>query len=310
MQGLLAVVNANAGTADDDSVQAALAELRSGADVVVAETADDPELLEAVRVHGDRRVVVLGGDGSVHAAVQALERAGRLDPAAPVGIIARGTGNDLAQALGLPLDPVQGAAAVLAGVPRPLDLLRDDSGGLVVNAVHAGIGARAGAEATRFKERLGTGAFPVGAVIAGVTTPGAELRVEVDGKVVVDEGAGWAADGGTGVLMVAVCNGPTIAGGTPLAPDAVPDDGAADVVVCTATGPVARAAFAAALLSGRHVDRTDVHVTRGRQVTLSGPPVDVNADGEIEEEVENRTWTLLHHGWSVLVPGAVGAARG
>ena len=40
VQGLLVVVNRAAGTTDEDSLQAALTVLRSGADVVVAATAD------------------------------------------------------------------------------------------------------------------------------------------------------------------------------------------------------------------------------------------------------------------------------
>jgi diacylglycerol kinase family enzyme len=302
MQRLLVVLNRDAGTADDDAVEAALAELRAGADVTVAATADAAELADAVAARDGRRLVVLGGDGSLHAAIRALDAAGGLHPGEPVGIIPRGTGNDLAQALGLPADPVAAAAAVLGGRPRPVDLLRGDDGGLVVNAVHAGVGARASAEAVRFKDRLGAAAYPLGAAIAGVTAASAGLRVEADGRVVSDGAGGWAADGGTDVLMVGVCNGPTIAGGTPLAPGALLDDGFADVVVCTATGPVARAAFATALLAGTHGDRDDVVVTRARQVTFRGGPVDLVADGELQEAVGSRTWRVDHHGWSVLVP--------
>ena len=303
MQELLVVLNRNAGTADDNSVEAALAALRTGADVTVAATADQAELDEVVRGRGDRRLVVFGGDGSVHAAVQALDRDGGLHPGEAVGILARGTGNDLARSLGLPLDPVEGAAVVLTGRPRSLDLLRDDAGGLVTNAVHAGVGARASAEATRFKDRLGAAAYPLGAAIAGVTAEASGLRVEADGEVVAAPAAGWAADGGTDVLMVGVCIGRSIAGGTPLAPGAVVDDGLADVVVCTATGPVARAAFATALLAGTHVDREDVVVARARRVTLAGGPVELVSDGELQEPATARTWQVEHRAWSVLVPG-------
>ena len=301
-QRLLVLVNGAAGTTDDDAVEAAVAVLGRGAEVTVVATADQAELRSAVSALGDRRPVVIGGDGSVHAVVHALDGAGVLDPAVPVGLIPRGTGNDLARTLGLPSDPAEAAAVVLDGTPRPLDLVRDDAGGLVVNAVHVGVGAVAGAEALRFKERLGTVAFPVGAAIAGATSSGWPLRVEVDGRVAAHEGEGWAADGNTDVLMLAVCTGATIGGGTPLAPDALVDDGLAEVVVSTATGPVARAAFAAALLTGRHVDRPDVLVMRGREVTFSGPPVDLNADGEVEEGVTSRTWRVERHAWSVLVP--------
>jgi diacylglycerol kinase family enzyme len=164
----------------------------------------------------------------------------------------QGTGNDLARALGLPLDPVESGRAVLTGSVRPLDLLRSASDGVVVNAVHAGTGARAGAVATSFKERLGAAAFPLGAAIAGLTTPGWPLRVEVAGCAVASDDGDWVADGSAGVLMLAVCNGSTIGGGTPIAPEAAPEDGRADVVVCTATGPVARSAFGRALLRGEH----------------------------------------------------------
>lgn len=302
MQRLLVVVNRAAGTADDGSLEAALTVLRSGADVTLAATADAGELQRAVTARGDRRLVIVGGDGSVHAAVTALDAGGGLDPEDPVGIIPLGTGNDLGQALGLSLDPSESAAVVLTGTPRRLDLVRDDVGGVVVNAVHAGAGARAAAEAARFKEPLGLVAYPLGAVIAGVSTAGWNLRVAVDGRVVEHEAAGWAADGGTRVLMAAVCNGPTIGGATPLAPDAVVDDGLLDVVVSTATGPVARAAFAAALPSGAHVERDDVLVVRGREVAVTGGPVDLVADGELEEDVNSRTWRVQRHAWSVLVP--------
>ncbi len=302
MDGMLVVINRVAGTADDESVEAALGVLRREADVAVAATADQAELDEAVQGCGDRRLVVFGGDGSVHAALRALDRAGALDPAEPIGIIPRGTGNDLARSLGLPLDPVDGAEAVLTGRARQLDLLRDNRGGLVVNAVHVGLGARASAEALRFKESLGVAAYPLGAVIAGVTGTGTALRVEADGVVVSAESGEWAADGSTEVLMVGVCNAPSIAGGTLLAPGALVDDGLADVVVCTATGPVARAAFGTALLNGSHVDRPDVVLIRARQVRFRGGPVDLVADGELQEEVESRTWRVDACAWSVLAP--------
>ncbi|WP_347057160.1 diacylglycerol kinase family protein [Blastococcus sp. HT6-30] len=299
---LLLVVNRSAGTAADDAVEAALTELRSGADVAVAATSDAAELDDALGDHPGRRVVVLGGDGSVHAVVAALDRAGRLTPVEPVGIIARGTGNDLARALGLPLDPVEGAAAVLAGSPRPLDLVRDDDGGIVVNAVHAGVGAEAAAEAVRLKGRLGAVAYPIGAAIAGMSGSGWQLCVEIDGRVATHDAEGWTADGTTGLLMIGICNGPTIGGGTPLAPAARPDDGWLDVVVSAATGPVARVAFGAALTGGRHGDRADVLVTRGREVRVSGRAVAVDADGELDEVAVARTWRVQPAAWSVLAP--------
>ncbi|MBM7808873.1 hypothetical protein JOD57_004710 [Geodermatophilus bullaregiensis] len=94
---VLVVVNRSAGTADDGALAAVLEVLRDGADVEVAATAGIAELERVVAGRGDRRPVVVGGDGSVHAAVAALDRAGGLDPARPIGLVPLGTGNDLAR---------------------------------------------------------------------------------------------------------------------------------------------------------------------------------------------------------------------
>ena len=295
------MVNRGAGSAGEERLARALEVLRGGADVEVAVTGDPAELDDVVAVRGRRRMVVAGGDGSVSAVVAALDRAGDLGD--PLGIVPLGTGNDLAGALGLPDDPAAAARVVLEGGPRPLDLLRDDAGGVVVNAVHAGIGVRAADGAARLKDRLGALAYPVGAALAGAG-PGEELRVVVDGTVVSADG--WAADGGTPLLMVGICNGPTIGGGTALAPGADPGDGLADVVVSAATGPAARVAYAAALLAGRHGDREDVVVLRGREVSLSGGPVGLDADGDLLDPVPARTWRVVPGAWSVPLPGSAG----
>jgi len=52
VQRFLVVANGAAGTTDDDSVEAAVATLRTGAEVTLAETADPKELLAAVTVGG------------------------------------------------------------------------------------------------------------------------------------------------------------------------------------------------------------------------------------------------------------------
>ncbi|WP_245794486.1 diacylglycerol/lipid kinase family protein [Geodermatophilus nigrescens] len=303
---LLVVVNRGAGSAGEERLARALEVLRGGAGVEVAVTGSPGELDDVVAARGTRRLVVAGGDGSVSAVVAALDRAGDLGD--PLGIVPLGTGNDLAGALGLPDDPGAAARVVLEGTPRRLDLLRDDAGGVVVNAVHAGIGVRAAGEAARLKDRLGALAYPVGAALAG-TGPGEALRVAVDGALVTVPD-GRAADGDTPLLMVGVCNGPTIGGGTALAPGADPGDGLADVVVSAATGPAARVAFAAALLAGRHGDRDDVVVVRGREVTLSGGPVGLDADGDLLDPVPSRTWRVQPGAWSVPLPVAPPGSAG
>jgi YegS/Rv2252/BmrU family lipid kinase len=290
---LLVVTNEAAGGARDDQVEAALAVLRKATEVR-RETCSEPGDLDRVLDGlGDRTLVVAGGDGSVHTAVATLRDGGELSPDRPLGLIPLGTGNDLARTLGIPLDPAEAARALLSGRPRALDLVVDDAGGVVVNAVHLGIGAEAAEKATALKNRLGRAAYAVGSVAAGAGPAGWRLQVTVDGDVVpVDDE----------VLMVAIANGRTIGGGTEIAPDASPDDGLVDVVLATSTGPLARLGFAVALREGEHVERDDVTVVRGRSVTVRGDPFPINADGELDGPVAARTWTVRTGAWSLLVP--------
>ncbi|MGE3287515.1 MAG: diacylglycerol kinase family protein [Pseudonocardia sp.] len=292
MAPLLVLANDAAGGLDADVRDAVLVTLRAGAEVDTA-SPDGPDELDAVlAAHPHHRPVAVGGDGTLHLLVAALHARGELGDRV-VGLVPQGTGNDFAGTLGLPGDPVAAARTVLHGRERALDLLVDDTGAVVVNVVHLGIGARANREGTPLKPVLGPLAYPLGALIAGLRSSGWRLRVDVDGRRLAD---------GV-VLQVGIGNGRTFGGGTPIVPGAVPDDGLADVVVSTATGPLARLGYGRLLQAGRQGEHPQVVTARGTQIEVSGGPVPVNADGEPGEPVTRRRWTLHPGAWRVTVPG-------
>ncbi len=288
-QRFLLVASDKAGSTDADAVAAARDVL--DADLV---TCSAPEDLDGALDRLDGRMLVLaGGDGSLHLAVTRLQARRELD-STPLGLVPLGTGNDLARALDIPLDPADAARLVRDGSARPLDLITDDAGGVVVNAVHVGVGAEAAEHAGRLKPRLGPVAYPVGAVRAGLRSSGWRLRVELDGRVL--------ADNHRRTLMVGIGNGRGIGGGTPLLPHAVADDGLLDVVVSQAAGPVARVRYGAALASGQHLRDKAVRYGRGTTVTVMGEQVGVNADGETGDEIRRRKWTISPGAWSIVRP--------
>jgi diacylglycerol kinase (ATP) len=292
---VLVIMNAAAGSTDARTVEAVLAVLRRGGTAETVATGNQDELDDVLSRRRDRRVVVLGGDGSLHAVVAVLYRRGEL-PETAVGLVPMGTGNDYARGVGLPSDPLAAAQVILDGEPRPVDLLTDDAGGVVVNAVHIGAGAEAALRAKPLKRRFGPAAFPLGAIAAGVRTPGWRLRIEADGEPVHIPGRK--------VLMVGLANTPTIAGGTGvLAPAAVPADGVVDVIISAATGPFARLGYSLHLRRGTHYGRDDVVHLIAHTVTVSGEPFPVNADGEVSGPIESRTWTLQPRFWRLIQPG-------
>jgi diacylglycerol kinase family enzyme len=294
MSGYLVIANAHAGGVEREALDAAVAVLSAAAPTEVC-ISTDPAALDAALKGLDGRVpVVAGGDGSLHLVVNRLRRLGRLDQVS-VGLLPLGTGNDFARAARVPLDPRAAAVALNTARPRRFDLLEDDTGRVVVNAAHAGLGAEAAAAAADHKARLGPMAYPLGALLAGLREEGWTLRVSVDGTPCVT---------GERLLMVGVANGPTIGGGTPLCPMARADDGLLDVVVVAAVDSAARVGFAAALRAGTHLDREDVRHLRGTRVQVSGEPVRHNVDGEFDAEATDRGYLVLPSAWSPLVPDA------
>ena len=291
---MLVLTNDLAGRTEADAVQAALDVLLVAGRVERVTCSSLDDLDRALDARNGRTLVVVGGDGSLHTTARKLWQRGEAADCV-VGLIPLGTGNDFARGVGIPLDPVEAARALLAGVVTPLDLVVDDQDGVVVNAVHVGVGAEAAIAARPLKPWLRIAAFPIGGVLAGLRVKGWRLRVHVDGVRV--------ASGRRRVLMVGVSNAPSIAGGTAeLGPGASPADGLLDVTVSFATGPLARVGYALALRRGRHPERDDVRQLTGTTVAVAGEPFHVNADGELTGPVTARAWRVEPGAWRMLLP--------
>ena len=303
MDPLLVITNADAGTADDEALGNALEILRERASVEVQATSKPGELDGVLQRAGSRRIVVAGGDGSLHAVISALYRRHDLEHAV-VGLLPMGTGNDFARSLGLPLDPEEAALVIASGEVRRMDLIVDELGEVVVNNVHVGAGAQASRRGARWKDRLGSIGvgrvnlgklgYPIGAALSAFQPPSVHMHVEVDGKIVTDVDRP--------VLMVAVGNGAHVGGGTELTPEADPEDGKVDVMISHAIGPTAKLGYALHLRRGEHHRRDDVQYVRGSQVTISGDAFWISADGEISGPERQRSWHVEPAAYSFILP--------
>jgi diacylglycerol kinase family enzyme len=112
------IVNARASGAVDVAARAAAALASAGARPRLHVTADEGELESVVRGADDRRVVLVGGDGTVHALAN-------LDlPAVPsAALLPAGRANNIARALGIPLDWADAARLAIQGRPAAIDAL-------------------------------------------------------------------------------------------------------------------------------------------------------------------------------------------
>jgi diacylglycerol kinase (ATP) len=295
MTSLLAIANADAGTADDEAIRNVMAVLHD-LDVELVTTSSPQDLADALgRHHALDGVVVLGGDGSLHAIVDALRSAGRLE-VVTVGLVPLGTGNDFAATLGLPDDPVDAARVITAGRTREIDLIIDGQDEVVVNAAHIGIGAEAAKAARPWKKALGPVGYVIGAVLTGVrglTTPGARLEITVDGTMLTRTEP---------VIQVAVGNGSFVGGGTPLLPQADPSDGELDVAVSYTESPRRRIAYAWHVRRGDHHRRDDVVYLRGTKVFVRGDKLACTSDGELSGPRSEHSWRIEPAALTMYVP--------
>lgn len=303
MRSLLVITNADAGTSDEERLASALEVLREMASVEVAKTSNPGELDGVLHRAGGRTVVVAGGDGSLHAVVTALYKRQEL-AGATLGLLPMGTGNDFARGNDIPLDIEDAARLVLSGRPRKVDLLVDETGNIVVNNVHVGVGAQASRKGATWKTRLGTIGvgkvnlgklgYPIGAALSAFHPPNWRLRVELDGEVVNDVNRP--------VLMVAIGNGANVGGGTELNPEADTEDGLLDVMISRAVKPMAKLGYVARLRKGEHDERDDVVTLRGRTVKVSGDEFWISADGEVSGPERSRSWRLEPAAYAMILP--------
>jgi len=232
---------------------------------LVGRDADEAlEMAQRCVADGVDSLVVVGGDGMVHLAVQAL-----VGSRSSLGIIPAGTGNDVARYLGIPRSDPQLAADVVVGSrTRRIDLAR-------CGATHFVTVLAAGFDAA-VNERANAMSWPRGQMRYHLATL-AELRVfeplpytlELDGEVRRLE-----------AMLVAVGNGPSFGGGLRITHGAVIDDGWLDVVVIKTIGKLDLVRTYPKLFSGAHTQHPQYEHHRVRSVTVAAPGVVAYADGE------------------------------
>ncbi len=298
MEHILVVANANAGTLEQEALDEALGTLRRVAEVEVRETSDAGELEEVLGGTGPQTVVVAGGDGSLHAVVNALHRLDRLG-SVRLGLVPLGTGNDFARGVGVPLDPCDAAAVVAAGRTCPIDLILSDDGVVIVNNVHLGVGAQASRAASKWKARLGRFGYLVGAIGAGLKPDFVRVNVTVDDEDLMPGGH---------VAQVAIGNGPAVGGGTELIPGADTTSGHLLVIVSRTVGPLSRLIYLARLKGGSHHLMKEVRRVHGKRVAVQGDEFWLTSDGELSGPHCRRSWEVVPQALDMFLPEA--AARG
>jgi diacylglycerol kinase (ATP) len=242
-----------------------------GVTYVVRQTAGPEDIgryVAQARDEGAERVAVMGGDGTVHAALQPL-----VGSATALAIIPTGTGDDNARTFGIPLGDIAAAVQVaLTGQIQDVDVGRVEcveADEYFLGVLSTGFDSLVNERANRMRWPTGKARY-VAAILAELRTfRPVPYRAELDDREV----------GGT-AMLVAVGNGPSYGGGMRVCPDAQPHDGLLDV---TWLGGVRTRTFLRvfpSVFSGKHVESPYVSTGRARRIVLDAPGQVAYADGE------------------------------
>jgi diacylglycerol kinase (ATP) len=293
----LIVLNPVAGQADTDRVlrllAGAFAVRRSPFDVVETRGAGDAErFAREAAAQGYRAVVAVGGDGTVGEVITGLVGTG-----VPLGIIPKGTGNQVAFNLGIPRSIEHAVEVVVNGDAVAMDVGQLAEGRYFAVAAGTGVDAEIVALATRErKDRWGFGAYIYAILKVAASPPATRYRIVADHQELeLDASMVLVANMG-----MVVTNPQTLS--FRLAPGGTHRDGMLDVCIFAPRTATHAARMLWRMYRQRFGGDDRMIFLQGRDVTVDSDPVVVTeADGEPLGETPLRA-RAVPGGIRVLVP--------
>lgn len=214
-------------------------------------------------------LVVVGGDGMVHLGAQVCG-----EHRLPLGIVAAGSGNDVAVSVGLPVHDIEASVARIDSALRDGDAVEVDAAAVHGPAIEhparpryslaitsAGIDAAVAARARVMRRPRGPAKYRVAVLQELPRFRPYGVRIEADG-------VSWSQQ----CTLVAVANGPMFGGGLPLSPDSSLVDGTMELVVADGLTPWEILPLFRALGKARHLDDPRVRVVKAHTVRVSHDP--------------------------------------
>jgi len=302
--GTWVIANPNAGGGRGNRVLAELERVLAGRGVTYTLRRTEARghagaLVREARAAGADRLLIVGGDGTIHEAasgffpdggprdISSREPASSQEPALArepaIAILPVGTGNDFHRMVRAPAGIENAARALIEGIPREFEVgeARWQGGAAwFVNLIGVGIDV----EVLRRRERFQrfTGLLQYFAAFAAALRSYAPVGLRV---------SLWSGERETlkveaSVLLCAVTVGPSIGGGFLLSPNARPDDGLLDLFIVERLGLARILRYLPGILRGSTAKRRGIWQAQGTRLKIEaadGERLSFELDGELIE---------------------------
>ena len=218
-------------------------------------------LKENIQKYPEAKVIVIGGDGMVHAAINNIEDN-------PIGLIPAGTGNDFARALGLVLDdPISSIKRATSAKVEFVDLgkVGDDYFAAICST---GVDSIVNERANGLKWPHGKMKYNIAMLLELPKFQPKSYKIVIDGKPLE-----------TQAMLIAIANGLSYGGGMKVCPAAQLQDGLLDIMILA---PVSKFEFVRifpSVFKGHHITHPAVSIVQGRSIQITADAVGY-ADGE------------------------------
>jgi diacylglycerol kinase (ATP) len=241
---------------------------------VVAIVGSDAEharrLLHAAVDKGTDALVVVGGDGVITDALQALAGTD-----IPLGIVPAGTGNDHAREFGLPTkDPVVAADVIADGWTETADLgrIRERNGTTkwFGTVAAAGFDSLVTDRANRMRWPRGRMRYNLAMLAELSQLRLLPFRLVLDGRDEID----------TGLTLAAFGNTRSYGGGMLICPNADHTDGRLDITMVHSASRTRLVRLFPTVYKGTHVNLDEVVTARATTIDVESPGINVYADGD------------------------------
>lgn len=219
------------------------------------------------------RVIVIGGDGTLSSAINAI--AVSVNAALPIAFVPTGRGKDTARSLPSWTANTMADGNFERANPQPTDLIAITLGNGVkrysVNMSSIGVGAHAASVANKIPRVFGSLSYILGAARGFLPIRPFQTTLRIDGEQHAFDNA----------LLIAACNGKSFGGGIYLAPEAVTNDGLLDLVVARNANLTDLARQLGKLKSGTPFDHPALSRWHAQSIEIDSiDTIHYEADGE------------------------------